>query len=674
MAIWIQTGIQWVGIPNPTIGNPTPTIWTPNPAIGNPISTIGTPNKNIGNVVTNPIQQQANTQQTVQTLGRVAQVASKEPIMKQAIANLVSWEDGASLLKKFPELTPTEWKPLLDFTNDVIGINGITNSLDSISEAYPELTPWFKQQAYDYIKWEQNKVRAASAWPVQNALWWLFSSLSSPMQLAEMWLNKMLWENDTRMRDAAQNISWGDPNSTAWWISKWVWDIAQMLTPSELAVTEGLAKIPALANLVKNGSTIAKVTDWLTSEEKARPAIQKIVWAIATSIPKWAIDAVKFEAIANHKAATPEEALTFWLLNLALWHTIPWIINFGGELIKEGVGKLTGTSAKTIETAVENAGNPEYTQALRWKISSQDTLENFKNASSNLKEEQYWNYKKSMDAVAKNNTPVDLQWAAEDIIKNLESKNISIPVDNQGNYVLNGKMLNFSKSTVSKTSDQQQIRTLVDELRNWNDTSGIGADTLKQRIGNLATNWADTKLSDAIIYDASNKIWTKIQEAIPEYANAMKEYSKTEELKTAVKQALSIKNKTNNQTAITKIMNYLNENKDYAQAVTKELQKYSTSNLWAQVAGQSLNPLLPKWLVGRMEMWLWAWAWFMHLLSPQIFIPMMATSSPRVVWEMANILWISSKVLENAIKYLPKNAVSRTASLWIDKYLSTNNQ
>ncbi len=601
------------------------------------------------------------------TIGRVSSINSKEPVMKQALVNLVMKnESWPTLTNKFPELSVSDWKPLMDFAID----SKYNDNLTKISRLYPELSDDFKQRAFDSIKEEQAKW-AAKPTAGHNILGWILDSLSAPMQIMEKWANKLFWENDTTMQYKPQAISWGNPNTVGWNAAKTATDVIQMFTPTEVWVVEWLTKIPMIDKLVEEGSTVAKVSKRLSNNEEARPIIQKVTQAVTKAIAQWTLDASKYDAIAEHKLTTPEEALTFGIFNLALWQALPLVTKLWWKIVKWVVGKLTGTSWKTIETAIENAGNKEFTKALRGWTPIESTLENAQNMVENMKSQKNLIYGKWAKKLEQSTAQIDLPAAWQEILSNLENKWIKIMTDANENYILNWKSLDFSKSTISQKTHQDQIRNLVDEIRKRNDTSAIWADTLKQRVSNLYKWWTENTLSDTIILDASNKIGNKIKKNVPEYADMMTQYSKFKDTEQSIKQALSIDwnvSKTNKQTAITKIMNLLNDNKEYSQSVADELQKYWTKNFKWQIAGQALNPLLPKWFMGRIEA---GWLAILGLLHPTMRLWLIA-SSPRLIWELSNIIWISSKVIEKAIKYLPKNAINRWTSLAATKFLTSN--
>ena len=72
--------------------------------------------------------------------------------------------------------------------------------------------------------------------------------------------------------------------------------------------------------------------------------------------------------------------------------------------------------------------------------------------------------------------------------------------------------------------------------------------------------------------------------------------------------------------------------------------------MW-QLAWSQMNPLMPRWLA-----WVWAgaiWLWLWYLLDPT-FIGWLIASSPRVVWEIANALWIGAKKIQSYVDNIKK--------------------
>ena len=158
-----------------------------------------------------------------------------------------------------------------------------------------------------------------------------------------------------------------------------------------------------------------------------------------------------------------------------------------------------------------------------------------------------------------------------------------------------GKMtLDFSQSKITGTTSQSQIENIVKDITNWKDQTPKGLDILKQRLQDYYRGVEDSGKGDRISTMASNSVKDLIVKAVPEYATMTKNFETvTNELRDITK-TLSLSDKAQSQTAVTKLMSVLRDNFPARQDMIKIIEQNTGKNLQAQIAGASLNPLAAK--------------------------------------------------------------------------------
>jgi len=119
-------------------------------------------------------------------------------------------------------------------------------------------------------------------------------------------------------------------------------------------------------------------------------------------------------------------------------------------------------------------------------------------------------------------------------------------------------------------------------------------DILKQRLQDYYRGVEDSGKGDRISTMASNSVKDLIVKAVPEYATMTKNFEKvTNELRDITK-TLSLGDKVQSQTAVTKLMSVLRDNFPARQDMIKIIEQNTGKNLQAQIAGASLSPLVAK--------------------------------------------------------------------------------
>ena len=338
-----------------------------------------------------------------------------------------------------------------------------------------------------------------------------------------------------------------------------------------------------------------------------------------------------------------------------------WI---GKDVVPSILGKTTWTSAETIKTAFKQGATPEFQSALRWETTPQNILSNVQEWMQAIKNDRATAYWADYAKLQANKTPLAIDDVVQSFVKSLQDE-YKIKVWK--------KWLDFSQSKITWTTSQSQIENMYRDLVWWKDKTPEWLDVLKQRIQDYYRWTPESSKWDRLSTIASNAVKQKIIKNVPEYANMTATYEKlTNDIRDITK-TLSLWDKTQAQTAITKLSSVLRENFSARQDMVKLIEQYTGKNIQWQIAGASLNPLAAKWLAGVITGW---WIVFWQLANPA-FWWWLALASPRLIWEIANTIWIPIEKFKTAINNF-KNAnpnINNTLKSmeWVSKKLTPSN-
>lgn len=329
--------------------------------------------------------------------------------------------------------------------------------------------------------------------------------------------------------------------------------------------------------------------------------------------------------------------------------TLDWawaVAKAGGntvDVLTTGVlGLTTGTSPDTIRTALRSAGTPDFLKGLRWKIDETDVLETVKKGIGNLRDNRSklygaW-YQKLLDSDAQ----VDVNGIAQGFYSKLTEKGwFNVIATTQGDDII----LDFTKSTISRESPQRKvIEDIFADLKQWMkdwDYSPASMDILKKRIDDYYKVSDEFGQSNILVKDLSKSIAKKIQDVVPEYAEMNAKYSELTTLLRDIEWAVGIGGNKQTSTAIIKLKGALRRNQEFRQVMLNELNTYADGDFLAQLAWIQLNEVMPRGLM-------WAIAGWATLINPS-FLVGLAAASPRVIWELANIIGVSVNTIKKGI-------------------------
>lgn len=473
-----------------------------------------------------------------------------------------------------------------------------------------------------------------------QVVWWLYDAVRHPIDTTTGLLKVWQWLSD----------------KAVFWIAN---SISSALGGKEVWPTQDAQMVDAIwKNIVDNYGTAGKFKKAIV-ENPADTLLTLMGWlgvvskvAEANNMTNVVANINKIQEVINPVNILKKEAQ---LVTAPLKYTAK-------EVIPSILGKTTGTSAETIKTAFTQGGTPEFQSALRWETTPQNILSNVQEWMQAIKNDRATAYWADYAKLQANKTKLTI----DDVTKNFTKS-----LQDEYKIWVSKKWLDFSQSKITGSTSQSQIENIYKDITGWKDKTPEGLDVLKQRLQDYYRGTPESSKWDRLSTIASNAVKQKIVENVPEYANMTKTYEKlTSDIRDITK-TLSLWDKTQAQTAITKLSSVLRENFSARQDMVKLIEQYTWKNIQWQIAGASLNPLAAKWLA-----WVITGGWivFGQLANPA-FWGWLALASPRLIWEIANTVGIPIEKFKTAINNF-KNVNPRTNGTvnpveWVPKIVPT---
>lgn len=598
------------------------------------------------------IPQQAPQTQPTQKNGfsLIPKASANFDIQQQAMSDIQAGMPIEEFETYYPELYWMK-QVFTEYANDIKA--GMPQ--EEASKYYPELF-WQTQptQEKENLPWFDLWVKA-SQWIANIGKWLKFEAWNELVNSKNPFVSS--FGNMLEAFKFAWNIPW-NTIQLAWelWqmIANPIWTVKDLDTLWRWIIETWLNKV--FGTDVYTSEDKREMVKWVTQAlkdnfwtlEKAKKTIIENPTDVLLTIQWWLQLAKQGVKNANtiakidkiNEAISPINILRteIWAVKWAWKRLVKWTWELGAQVL----WKTTWTSAETIKTAFKQWWTKEFQGALKWETTPQDILWWVKQWLEEIrinKNKLYWEWAKILQ---ENKKQVNIN----DIQKNF----IDIITDDYKIKVLDDWTLDFSQSKITWNTSKANIQSMYDDLVNWKDKTPDWLDTLKQRIQDYYRWVDDSWKADRLSTILSNKIKDKIISEVPEYKAMVWNYEKvTNDLRDITK-TLSLWKNIQTQTALTKLNSILRDNFTARQDVVKLIEQYTGKNIQAQVAWASLNPALAKWLAWVVTWWgivfwqlanpaFWAWLWL---------------ASPRLIWEIAKTVWITTNKMNEFITNIKK--------------------
>lgn len=318
--------------------------------------------------------------------------------------------------------------------------------------------------------------------------------------------------------------------------------------------------------------------------------------------------------------------------------------HLAGTVITEGLGMTSGAGQKAIQTAY-NAQSKTFLSAMRQGgTETEDTIYKVaKTALNNIKDVRSSEYTEALDKITQSGMKLTPQLGQikTKVLTALESYGIRN----------SSKGLDFAKSPINP-SERKAVQSVIDEIVKWTDDSPSGLDLLKRRVDDLIPQ--SGKEASSLLKKARGFVRDALA-TVPGYDEMQSRYSGSSNLLEELTKSFSLKAKAGaKEAAIKKFMQALRTDNDIKQELLKEISRVTGVNIEELVAGQLLNPLVPRGLVGKVfgtgSLAGAGTAAIGGVGSLPTALAGVTASSPRIVGEGANLLGRLNRGVGTAIE------------------------
>lgn len=569
---------------------------------------------------------------------------------------VLRWKGLAEIKSAYPEFAHIDDETFKKIGGD-IALRG--KGIDDILRDYPQLSQWWSQQLQWWWKAQFSPWGIEQFKPVMPTTPWFINPLktlvNAPWSFANVWINyanmwlspketvnqllktivwatNVVWSAipkfvlwDEKYNEVNQKLlndqgtlwqirryatEWWEQAKAVWEYFKWYWDLEELQRRVEEDPAWVLSDVATLMWIA--WWTIAKV--WKVSK------LWKVaqIWQKIASLEKY--DPYKFVPKATKEIG---------------WKAISKVANIAWEWAVSLLWKATWTSADTIKEVYKAAAQWDTSaiEWIRWAINDEAVIENLKRWVQDIIDDRKTMYWKGYEVLKSNLTNVDTKPIAKKTLESLSDMWINF--DAQWN-------LDFAWSTITSPQARSNLQNIVSDLYTRWDNTPKWLDILKQRVADYARYTPEFAKSDRIATMVSNLIKDEIVKVVPEYAEMTKWYSELSNLVKDIKQATWMWRKENISTIGTKLKWLLRDNQEVRKMVVQKMQEATWRNVLWQVAGLQMQPIMPRGLMGVWIAW-WVALWqISSLINPTYLIPLLATS-PRLIGEIANAMWVSKK-------------------------------
>jgi hypothetical protein len=261
------------------------------------------------------------------------------------------------------------------------------------------------------------------------------------------------------------------------------------------------------------------------------------------------------------------------------------------------IGAATGAGTEAVRLAVVK-NTERFRAAMRGQRSLLEIVDDVRNSVNDLRRVRGEKYRAALREFEGATTPLSLTAVKEAIDGRLldfrvrrtalPKKGSKGPLGQPLDITLDEvKQLDFSASAVGEAA-QKEIAAAVNLVENWTDTSVLGLDALKRRLGDF---YSDSSQARAFIASLEKEVANTLNK-VPGYNKMTRSYAAATEVIELIDKEMSLSQ--NPGASVRKITNALNQNNNYRQVLLEALDEASGTGLLDEVAGSAFESIAPR--------------------------------------------------------------------------------
>ena len=331
-----------------------------------------------------------------------------------------------------------------------------------------------------------------------------------------------------------------------------------------------------------------------------------------------------------------------------------------GKLGKQAIGKVTGAGPGAAEEAVK--GSKAFTDAMRGKVKGEDIVDSAKEALGTIKANRAAAYQEKLAEIGKIKGELDTAPIGEKAISLAQRYGVKLkdvskkPFQPQYEWDMS--------RTALGSKGNKDVGEILDIVKNWGSQPGdktpVGLDTLKRQLDDF---YSESSNARAFVAELRNEVKNLIVKNVPEYAEMTKGYAETTKIIKDIESGLMLRKQgmtgrvVADQT-LRRLMSSMRDNFELRRELVGILESQGGGDISGQIAGYTMNPLLPRGLQG-VGASMAGTAAALNYLNPS-WVPLIAASSPRVSGEFLKMVGMASRAVPGASTAVGKAAAYLT--------------
>lgn len=306
-----------------------------------------------------------------------------------------------------------------------------------------------------------------------------------------------------------------------------------------------------------------------------------------------------------------------------------------GKLVKESLGASTNLGPGFIEEAMKGAEAAEKAKATG--LTAEELVGHFRNGMQKLKNMRANEYSEKLKAIQSN--PEKLGEVRNSLSKKVDeltaSKKYDIKID--VDQKTGQPIIDFSNSTI--VEHQPVVKKALQDILTWEDNTPNGLDVLKKRLSAYVDQTTQGTVSNSFVTQLKDTLSNGLKEAVPGYADMTKGYAEATTFIKDLESALTLKKqgisgRITADNTIRKLTGALREGSEIRKDLIRAMGAKTGMDLPAELTGYLAQQWLPRGYFSK-GMAAASIPVAIKMLNPA-FWPLIASSSPRVVFEFLN--------------------------------------
>ena len=258
-------------------------------------------------------------------------------------------------------------------------------------------------------------------------------------------------------------------------------------------------------------------------------------------------------------------------------------LNIGFKFTGAAIGAATGSGTEAVRIAVVK-NTKRFQAAMRGQRSILQVADDVRDAVQELRRKRGAVYREQLKKLKSSKAKIDLAPVRAKIdakladfrVKRVKSKSKKAQ-----------KQFDFSSSAIGDKA-QREIARAVDLIDNWEDTSVLGVDALKRRLGDF---YSDSGQSRAFVASLEKEV-RKTLDGVPGYKKMTSQYAAATGVIDLFDKELSLSQQAG--TTVRKLSNALNQNNNFRQVLLEALDDASGTGLIEEIAGSTFQSIAPR--------------------------------------------------------------------------------